>query len=386
MILFFIAIALSLYIVEFLLLFLSTENKKIENTIIKKMRYSVVEEYRTKGVDAFPMASASDLNGKPDPNTGPFTLGHISDALLVSCNETGEWSVYHTDEHGYHNPLGSHNPDLQLVLLGDSFVEGECVQEKEDVTSLLREKGYSALNLGFGGNGPLLELASLIEYAKPLKPKRVLWFFYEGNDLSDLKNEMLYPMIKNYFDTREYSQNLNKRQEEIDEKIKAKIQKIETAEQEREKKNAGNSFPDTLSLMRIRVLVYQNLAKIKKLSRQDEEKKELQETINTFNQILERANTEVRSWGGTLYFIYLPSTIRYTDSTKYDNDGYRPDILSTAEKLGIASIDFHQVFSKHKDSFSLYFPFYRRKIESHYTAEGYKLIADTITEYLKNED
>ena len=38
------------------------------------------------------------------------------------------------------------------------------------------------INLGKGGNGPILEYAALKEYGEPLRPRIVLWFYFE-NDL-----------------------------------------------------------------------------------------------------------------------------------------------------------------------------------------------------------
>lgn len=45
------------------------------------------------------------------------------------------------------------------------------------------------LNLGMGGIGPLHELAILKEYGSVVRPKVVLWVYYEGNDLADLSHE-----------------------------------------------------------------------------------------------------------------------------------------------------------------------------------------------------
>ena len=39
----------------------------------------------------------------------------------------------------------------------------------------------------FLGNGPLLELASLIEILNVSNPKMVIWFFTGANDLSQLE-------------------------------------------------------------------------------------------------------------------------------------------------------------------------------------------------------
>ena len=48
------------------------------------------------------------------------------------------------------------------------------------------------------GNGPLIELATLKEYL-PNKVNKVLWLYYEGNDLKDLKNEMNNKILRKIF-------------------------------------------------------------------------------------------------------------------------------------------------------------------------------------------
>ena len=48
------------------------------------------------------------------------------------------------------------------------------------------------------GQGPLNTLATLKDYVPALKPKFVLWFFYEGNDVSDLLYERQSPLLIRY--------------------------------------------------------------------------------------------------------------------------------------------------------------------------------------------
>ena len=65
------------------------------------------------------------------------------------------------------------------------------------------------------GNGPLFELAQIKEYLPALKPKIVLWFYYEGNDLSNLKIEKQSALLRRYLEGG-FTQNLLDRQADID--------------------------------------------------------------------------------------------------------------------------------------------------------------------------
>ena len=80
------------------------------------------------------------------------------------------------------------NENIEYILVGDSFTMGQCVNRPNDIASVLRKLSKSSvLNLGYGGNGPLLQYATLREYLNP--KKYVLWLFFEGNDILDLNND-----------------------------------------------------------------------------------------------------------------------------------------------------------------------------------------------------
>ena len=71
-------------------------------------------------------------------------------------------------------------------MIGDSFTQGACVNPKKFAGNLSKISNASVLNLGFAGNGPLLELATLKEYIELINVKKILWFYFEGNDNFDL--------------------------------------------------------------------------------------------------------------------------------------------------------------------------------------------------------
>ncbi len=77
--------------------------------------------------------------------------------------------------------------DADIVVIGDSFVEGLTVTDAELVTSHLAVlQGVTVANLGQSTYGPLQELVILKRYALPLRPRAVVWLFFEGNDLQDV--------------------------------------------------------------------------------------------------------------------------------------------------------------------------------------------------------
>lgn len=75
-----------------------------------------------------------------------------------------------------------------VIAIGDSFLEAGLVGGADVFTTrLARQLQVEVANLGQGGYGPQQERIVLKRYGIPLQPKVVLWFFFEGNDLLDVK-------------------------------------------------------------------------------------------------------------------------------------------------------------------------------------------------------
>ena len=124
-----------------------------------------------------------------DKNINLLPLSGLSNSLTLNCNENGYYSIFQSDKFGFNNSSEIWKKlKFDLVLVGDSFVLGNCVNEPDDLKSNLKKKFNSIINLGYAGNGPLLNYAILKEYL-PAGAEKVMWFFYEGNDLIDLNIE-----------------------------------------------------------------------------------------------------------------------------------------------------------------------------------------------------
>ena len=72
------------------------------------------------------------------------------------------------------------------------------------------------INLGWSGNGPLTELATLREYFPKKNIKHVIWFYYEENDIADLLNERTNKILSNYLDDPNFTQGLRSQQKHLD--------------------------------------------------------------------------------------------------------------------------------------------------------------------------
>lgn len=108
---------------------------------------------------------------------------------LHRLRDAGTTPVYRTDlrldRDGFRNPADL--PVADVVVVGDSFVEGPHVPASAVITSALADRtGRTVLNLGRAGYGPDQELAVLRRFGLGRRPRNVVWAFYEGNDFGDL--------------------------------------------------------------------------------------------------------------------------------------------------------------------------------------------------------
>ena len=90
-----------------------------------------------------------------------------------------------------------------------------------------------------------------------------------------------------------------------------------------------------------------------------------------FRRVMADADRTVSSWGGRLYFVYLPGQARYLGlGGRIAQSGLRTRILATVRDLGIPVIDIHAAFSDSSAPDQLF--------QGHFTPEGYRLAAEAI--------
>lgn len=369
----------------------------------RRSRLQVLTDLRAKNIDAWPSIAPQFLfKGWPKSYGDPvieihgaptLPLGGVSNITTVYCNENGYYVIYESDEHGFHNPKGlwSMPGPLDIAVIGDSYAHGACVKTETNFASLIRLRYPKTLNLGGDGNGPFLELAALKEYVLPLRPRVVLWFYFEMNDMGEMLNEKETFLTK--YLTPGFTQGLISRQEEIDQALKRHVEDIMEnftlrskmilfAEHLRDPLSHSDEFEELIKLSHLRkaaeqVLVrfsqgaegeVQALAPLPSLSR---------ENLDRFSKILTEAKTTIAGWGGTLVFVYLPQYERYAKPEFVNKD--REQVLRIARGLGLPLIDLHPRFQAQADPLSL-FPFKRR---GHYNEEGHRVVAEEVLNVLR---
>ena len=303
-------------------------------------------------------------------HTDIFSLSGLSNSETIYCNENGYYSIYKSDRYGFNNPDSEWDKkEIEYLLVGDSFTHGACVNRPNDIGSVLRNlSNKSVLNLGMGGNGPLIEYATLREYLKT-NVKKVLYVYYEGNDFRDLKNEKKNQILIKYLKDLNFSQNLKLKQDEID----ILSRRLINNEKNKKEKITKKDIRSFLKLNETRTKLNNYLPENQKPN--FETKKIL---IDEFLKILNLTKDLIKQNNLEFYFVYLPEYSHY--KMNYDNTDYIL-VKKIVNELKIPFIDIHQeVFLKEQNPLKL-FPF---ELFGHYNIDGFKKIAETIYKFTKN--
>jgi len=300
-------------------------------------------------------------------------LAGVAKAQVVGCNENGYYSTFSTDEVGFRNPVGTWplKNNKYIFFVGDSFTQGDCVLEHETIVERLRKDFPNVVNLGVGGNGPLLELAAIREYIPHGGPSYVFWIYYEGNDLMDLRRDYSDSLLRNYLQP-DFKQSLLDSQETINDTVRDYVED-RIAEKLREKPTL---FPN------LRMALWKIRHKPANAKGNGVEGKAKIAELELFLRAIKIARDEVHSKGGQLVFVYLPEYNRITGDTLSTAARQREPLLKGIADLGIPVVDMQPRLLNHPDPVSL-LPF--RMKGRHYTAEGYGMVAEAMRQFLDTQ-
>tara|TARA_Y100000590_G_scaffold91516_1_gene103330 strand:+ start:6619 stop:7977 length:1359 start_codon:yes stop_codon:yes gene_type:complete len=341
----------------------SKEASKVGIKIDMRNISNVAKELSAEIVYA-PIMFLKEYKEKNNYKNSIFPLGGISNTLTVDCNENGPFSIYFSDRYGFNNDDKIYDStEKKIILIGDSMVQGNCVDQKDTISGHLHNKGYQAIGLGMSGNGPLLEFAILKEYALKLNPSSVIWVYFE-NDIIDLKRDLQLPILRDYI-YNNFTQNIINRQNEVDNFWVAWSPK--EIEQNKKKNNLKDNLKKverSFFLKPIKDLLYKFNNKYIQYDKVDSK------NIDEFIEIIKKAKYESEKKGSEFYFVYLPMY----ESLINKEPKNKKIILNKLDNIGIKYVDFFYELKKLEDPLSLY-PF---RLRGHFTKEGYKLIADKI--------
>jgi hypothetical protein len=343
----------------------------------------VVLDLRRQGRDAWPAVHPavlqratpagleSVLRGADGKELQP--LGGIANVDTEYGNEEGRYLIYRSDEHGFHNPPGIWPlPRIDVAAVGDSMTQGASVPSSSNLAAVIRRRWPTTLNLGYGGNGPLVELASLLEYLPQRRPRVVLWVLVESNDLGeDLARELRSPLLRRYWKEKRNLQNLENRQPEIDAVIRGHVEKeLALLDQPAPGPNPVKAL---IGLDEIRAMAW-NIAHAAPYQ------------WGTFSEVLQTARDTVRGWNGKLYLVYLPMHYLLRENwlsqglaKRGEPEQRRQHALEIGRTLDISVIDLEPVLQQAGPQLDTF----RYPYRGHFTAAGYEALGRVIVQRLE---
>ena len=307
-------------------------------------------------------------------NYNIYPLGSIPEKKMFFCNEDLKKDLFiSNDEYGFNNPAGIKYFNSDIMLIGDSFTQGECVENKNNISNNLKNyySDREILNFGMGGSGPISHLAIIREYAASFKPKNILIFIVGNNDRWDLNSEYQNKILKNYVNYKNYTQGLiNKKHlitNLIDDEFNQTFKNFEMINN-----NFFIKLKNFFTLQKTRAYITSRIHIL------------LNESLSRYNfeldkHVIDLIYEEKNKINSNLFIIYLPD---YYELFSEDKNYVllRNQYIQILNEKKIKYINFYPLFKDlirqknytKKDFFVLGFS------ENHYTAEIYKFIADTI--------
>jgi hypothetical protein len=215
-------IKLKIYFVNFILLYFFLYIGEIfinynKNQLFQKTRlYYLNKKIKKDSSKIYLNFGTYKLLNKRNLKILPLS-GYNQAKILLCLDEYNSPVYYNSDINGFNNEIYQEENDI--LLIGDSYVQGMCVNNNENFNSQFKKFNFKTTSLGVGGNGPLLEYATFKEYKSDYKFKKLILFITPDNDFYDLSNEINNKILINYLSNKNFLQNLSNKDKKNEKKI-----------------------------------------------------------------------------------------------------------------------------------------------------------------------
>ena len=310
--------------------------------------------------------------------------GYKNSTILLCVDENNKPIFYLSDKNGFNNKMN--NTFNDFLLIGDSYVQGMCVNNKNNLNAQFKKHNYTTTNIGMAGNGPLLEYATFKEYQNEYEYQDIILFITPDNDFYDLSNEKENKILMKYINEENFTQKIKENE----------LSKIEIINSYFGKKTE-RIFNDFLSIYHFNLKELGNtLEKIfKKENLTNSVPNYLEDDLIDvlFLRILNRFNNDAKNKNKKFYVVFngLNPDILYPN-TKNENELNRIFIKNKLKKLkvylnnnNIPYYDFNEYIIKNYNKTNITALF--KKINGkwdHYTEKGFLELTKKInTELIK---
>jgi len=348
--------------------------EKRENAALKQMNLSndkrniheFINEKRKEGKKIYPYVTPSEIMKKISLKNHTFISG-ISNKIYAQCKEAGKWKVITTDKYGFNNNSVLKKNDI--IIAGDSFAEGICVDQNKELTTLLNKSGLKSYTVGFSGNGPLLSLASLIEIDKEIYFNSIVWLVFR-NDFYDIKWESNDLRLTEYL-SKDFKGNNIISNKKISDQLQINFIELNTEN----RKQGINYIESFLELKYLHELINKILT-----THLYNKNKENEEIVVIFNKVFNKLNNAFEDKNKII--IYLPDYFCFTSEDKECSDEYYLLKKSIEDFNSIKIYNFQDYIKNNNIDylkiFNLGLPY------KHYSETGYQELSNLIIKIYKN--
>ena len=310
-----------------------------------------------------PAYTIKALNAKLGTETlADAVLAGMPGTEMLLCSRMGVPVTTRTDRYGFRNPQPETAAPVDLMVLGDSFAEGICLDDGQHLVDQMRAGGASILNTATRGAGPLYELAVFGRYGPHFRPRITVLAFFEGNDWENLSVETEQPWLHEAL-----APGADFGPIEMSAARRAEAARIiagwwqgtaATLEEYLSRRSYMRNFLALQETASILGLHYPKAA----------------HDNPVFEQILQRMKQIADGWQGRVVVVYIPALDQFGGLFPHGfvSAPLRRNVARAAESAGLDLIDLTPTFRDHPSPLGLYAP------DAHLNAEGAALAADRI--------
>ena len=116
--------------------------------IVKESKIKIYEDFEKMNIPSIPYYRVE--NEFLNDNQNIFPVSGVSNIKTIYCNENNKQINYMSDRYGFRNEDKEwDNKKVDVILIGDSFAQGACVDSKNTLSSNMKKiSNLNIINLG----------------------------------------------------------------------------------------------------------------------------------------------------------------------------------------------------------------------------------------------
>lgn len=301
---------------------------------------------------------------------GWYPLGGQPNSDVYYCNEGYGVVTYTTDRFGFRNDDSQWDRPVDLMIVGDSFVHGACVENKDIISQGMMNRSFgNVVNLGSSANQPLHYAAIGEVFIPAFVPSKVLVVFYANDNDVALPSDNMAKLLLSNRNTSEYL---------VERKLNTSVQKMyaDLGEVMHTRYSMKSRDSADLELGAVQVPIMERATKYLSLSTirsafasvlngGDSPKVSSRYAIENFSRLCATHKCE-------LHVAYLPASVSRPD---FRSDRYKASLQAIANEYNIPFHDLESIVPpKNKVVQALIGP--------HLSPEGYEMVSTYLSSVL----